>query len=707
MAVITEKHGPASAPINVREEVHLQPDGCPTTFDDSAALKVVVQDAREFAIYWEQQQWPLRCRESDILYQSPRMLSAWEGTQVTKANVSDYMVAEHVNSVDPQITQALFYDSPPFLLRPYAGTTQDTVRAKTALFQAVLQAIDFEKEVCLGLLDMEVQGTCVFKRGWQVKKRTIKKARRKRNAPKVEMPLGPAMTVNTVESDEFERVERKVEVHLPFFERKDVGRLLVDPHCKTGDIRDAKVVIEEDWVTFRDLDRLRDNPLYWEYGDDGRPLMEADEKTPKSKIPDRETLLSYFEPPNETPNLPVRTTEDVEGGATHQARAGWKRTTEDPTLQPLKIQERWDDEKVITVLQETLVIRNAENPEGKHPYYSANWWNIRNAWHGIGLGRLVGQKQRIRQGLMNGGLDILSLELQQPLLRSRGANAPSQNIRARLGGFVDVDGDPGKAFAKAPMPEIPPALLAVMQMAEAQGEGSSGANEILMQGNLPQKGRTSMGRSATGASAMVGASVSRLQGPVGRFIRQVFVPFLADMDEMINDHMPSSQIREIIGERMSEEYAKAMDLEEFLYAPLQYEVLAGAHLAAKKAMAQSLPLMIQLFENPVLLKQLQNIGWTIDVKELFDMMMDMSEWRNTSQVVRRLTKEERAMMMQNDPGTQKVKAAVAAEGQKHDNAMERQDQKDQNRLASNLIESSIDRATGEVLRSGDRAAMGF
>jgi hypothetical protein len=72
-----------------------------------------------------------------------------------------------------------------------------------------------------------------------------------------------------------------------------------------------------------------------------------------------------------------------------------------------------------------------------------------------------------------------------------------------------------------------------------------------------------------------------------------------------------------------------MDLDDFMNARLKYEVLAGAHLAAKKAMAQSLPFIIQIFENPHMLDSFNSTGWTIDIKELFDMLMEMSEWKNT------------------------------------------------------------------------------
>jgi hypothetical protein len=77
-------------------------------------------------------------RESDILYQSPRSIAQFENSATTRSNVSRFTVAKHVNALVPTMMSGMFYDSPPFILRPRPGTTQTTVRAKAALFRRCL-----------------------------------------------------------------------------------------------------------------------------------------------------------------------------------------------------------------------------------------------------------------------------------------------------------------------------------------------------------------------------------------------------------------------------------------------------------------------------------------------------------------------------------------------------------------------------------------
>ena len=107
---------PAARPI-AREEISFVPAG-PPEFDDDAALRLVLQDLYTYDTWDQAQNWEHQWREAAILYQSPRNVSAWEGATVTRANVVRFTVAKHVNSIAPQMWNGLFFDSPPFKLRP-------------------------------------------------------------------------------------------------------------------------------------------------------------------------------------------------------------------------------------------------------------------------------------------------------------------------------------------------------------------------------------------------------------------------------------------------------------------------------------------------------------------------------------------------------------------------------------------------------------
>ena len=84
----------------------------PAKYTDEAVLSIVVQDYMRASAWLEDRRWPLRWTESDILYQSPRMLSVFENSSVTRANVSRFSVAKQVNSLAPAIAGAIFLTTP-------------------------------------------------------------------------------------------------------------------------------------------------------------------------------------------------------------------------------------------------------------------------------------------------------------------------------------------------------------------------------------------------------------------------------------------------------------------------------------------------------------------------------------------------------------------------------------------------------------------
>jgi hypothetical protein len=106
----------------------------PAQFEDQAALNLCVKDAHRAEMWMGEKQWPLQWRETDILYQSPKIQQAWENGTTMQANVSKFTVAKHVNALVPTMMSGIFYDTPPFVLRPRPSTTEQTVRGKEACF---------------------------------------------------------------------------------------------------------------------------------------------------------------------------------------------------------------------------------------------------------------------------------------------------------------------------------------------------------------------------------------------------------------------------------------------------------------------------------------------------------------------------------------------------------------------------------------------
>jgi hypothetical protein len=663
-------------------------DAAPADYTLDADVLLVNRDERRAEAWLTERQWALAFRESDILYQSPKALQQWDGAQTARANVSRFTVAKSVNSLVPTCMAGIFYEMPPFVLRPTPAISQNTVRAKTALISALLNGIDFKAECETGIECQSLNGTGFWKWGYTRKKRIEKKFIRKKSPVRLDMPLSPKQAVvHTKESDEFEVQEIEVEEWLPFFEHCPIGTLGIDPGWRHANRPwRAKYVTHKLFLTYNDLNDLRNDESY--YSD-----APSEGGEPVSRIPDSETLKSWFMPQTES----ARAVSEIEASrvstvAVHHAERRDVDTTDDPLEQPLKVVERWDKTYVRTVVQDKYLIRKQKHGLGQIPFFSANWWNIQDSGYGLGMGRLIGSDQRIEQGTMNALIDMLSLWTNQMAVRLESANVPTQQIRSRLGGILTLSGtdDVRKGFAWLDGPKIPPELFTTIASVRQASESVSGADENFVQGQV--SGKQGAARSATGAGAIAAASATRVQGPVGRFVDNVFIPFLQKLDEMICEHMPMSQIRRIIGEELGDDFE--LDEDEFLNSSMKFDCLAGAHLAAKKAMAQSLPFMIPLLENPHLIQQLNQTGYTVDVKELFNMILEMSEWKNNRELIRKMTKEEFQMFQSFDPTLQKIKGDLIKQKQKHNDDGEDIDQKSKALMARDVVKHAIEGGEG-------------
>jgi hypothetical protein len=154
--------------------------------------------------------------------------------------------------------------------------------------------------------------------------------------------------------------------------------------------------------------------------------------------------------------------------------------------------------------------------------------------------------------------------------------------------------------------------------------------------------------------------------------------------------MNPSEIRKILGRELGDAFQ--LDTQNFYESDDTFECLAGAHLAAKKAMAQALPLMIQIFENAPLVQQLNAIGWIVDVKQLLDMFMEVSEWKNMRELIRPMTQKEMMMHQQSNPGMQKTQAQIATIGARHQAKTAEIDQTNEAKLAQDLLGKASDEA---------------
>lgn len=683
MALVEQLPGTSTTGLIKPEDVK-----SPWEVTDDAALKIVTRDA-EFTKSWIQSRYfNIRWVEVDVLYQSPPILKAWEGTNVPRSNLSKFTVATHVNAICSKLVGGMFYEDPPFNIQPRSATSNNVARSIEATEDYQLDQMNFQQEARYGFFSCLLNGTGIWKWGWKEYYETEVQYTQIDEPVTYQDSSGQTKEIPTQDSDRFRMDPVEKLVAHPYLENCDIRQVLVSPNCRVPDIRSAPFVIHEFPITYKDLMRKKDEVYY---DDNDNPIK-------RYNLPSEAEIRAWFTPPeamNEIstagPSVSTQNASNNPGFLSHAAPL-FQKTTEDPLEEPLQCLERWDKDKILTVLNGHRVIRNEKNPFNVVPFYSVNWWMIQDCFYGIGLGTALGGEQRLQQGFINAMADIGTLAANQPIIRARGANINTQQVRARLGGFIDVDGDPTKAMHPFELPKIQPELFELVAASEARTEDISGASGPLTMGTM--KGGHSqgqIGRSATGAGGLIQAATDRIGGLVEDFNRQVFEPWLWKMYDLNCQFLPPKVYREILDENLDKELHAT--IKEFLNGKKgikTFTVLAGSHLAARQQLAQAMPLLMQYFSQPALAEQMADISQTyIDMSELLHMLVDVSGARNSYySIVKPLTPE----MIQ-----QRAAAKAAAGQQALQQKMTLQNQKAQDKSAQSEQEWT-QRASGDIIR---------
>lgn len=661
-------------------------------FKDTAAVKLVIDDAQAADNYINIQQWSNGWTMADLLYQSPATQSAFDGGNIGSASVPKYTVSNHISSIVPKIMGGIFYEDPPFLLRPRPAVTQEVVRAKTAIFSAQLSAMRFEEEVERTLEQAALLGTGIMKYGYIEHTKKMRRYKRKGERQGIEQPDGTIKMIDTPDSDDYEVSFYNKKISHPWLKYCDIRTVLVNPGCRVGDIRQAGWVVYRDYATYADLDRLRDVEGYM--------------------IPEESVLRQIFlnKPSTGVDNITMTLPENMLGYLQHSLPRSYK-TSADPNKTPIEILERWDGERVIVVLSfdgHNILIRNEVNPYGHIPFYSFNWRNIPDCFYGQGLGLLIGSEQIVEQGVTNLALDLLAYGLQPTAVRKKGFNTLTQDIRWRQGGIIDVEEDVDKAFKFLQMPPVPGEAWTFIQQAQSSAAATSGANEQVIQGAGAAGVKTTGMRSGTGAAAVIQANASRLDGPTGRFVRQLFEPWLYQMDELNNLLLPTPVMRDMLGDELGEPYL--VDHIDFRSANIEYEVLAGAKLGAKKEMAQALPFVIQLLNNPTFVANANDAGYQFDAPAIFKAFTDAAGWKFSQNFLRKMSPEEKQKHDANSPAAMQQAQAKSAQEQqlakfKQEQVLE--NQKQLGKAGNEAYRAAIEKATEPELMNGQAGNVGF
>jgi hypothetical protein len=668
-------------------ETDFKVDGTAKTISDDVIQ--VVDFVKEADDYITKNLWKSGIKESDLLYQSPQPFTTYSNSFILEPNVRRFVIARDVNSIVPQFYKGLLYEEPCFMLRPTGGATQEVAGLKRDIMTSFLRKTKFNREVKLGMEQQVLMGTGI----WQYGISCVEEVQEHRISKLTSIEGSDT----PLYSDKEPTIEKKtVERYYPTFESIGIDKIFVDPKLAIPDISEACEVAKQKFLNYYDILELRKDDSYTglNYKEDGSPLTEED-------------IKDWFAPGGEGGKVQISSAaQAMQGSGVVMHAANPAETTANPLMAKLELLEYWNKVETKSIFNRKHCIRKMDNPWKIVPFLSANYWNVRENFWGIGVGLIAGGDQRVQAGTVGAALKLLTFKVNAPYMRNADANPPSQTIQTGLGRVLSV-ADVTKAYKLMETPDVPDSLWTSLSESRAASESSTGADQMLVGGSTAGP-RTSMGRTAGGASILAGASATRLDGPLDNFIDQVFIPWLYILDKMIMKYVSDQQIIEILGKKRGKNLI--VDMQAYHDYEADYDVLAGAKLAARAAMAQSLILIFQLLNNPQIQQNTADInGEIIDFKPLIRVLFEVSQWGSgiENDIFKPMSAAQKQQHDSKNPNAQKLQQTMAVNQQKFAQKQQLNDQESDNRIKESITRDAFKSASLGEAETGVANPGGF
>src|SRR6267142_1226341 len=655
---------------------------------DDLALALVIQDCQRAEKFVMARLWLSEWRIAKALYEAAVKQEYWRDTLVPRASNAYPLVAQHVRAILDQTMSALFPENPPFAIDPTEGTPRQVARGWESIVGYQLRQVGFKAQLRLISKDGLIFGTGIGKYGWEKFPRKKRIYRRAQSPAKIPGVKGlPDQTLHTTESDELEELEFEEMVSRPFFTRCEINHVLVSPGLRQPDIRRAGYVEYRDYMTIRDLNKLRDFEGY--------------------NIPTETELKQLAAPPAEqAPSSVVESETTAFPAQGHRALPRYLDESEDPMDHKLEVLERWSNDTVIVALQRKKIIRNENNELGEIPFLSCFWDDIPGTFYAFGIPRRIGSVQTHIQGLRNLRLDDINLNLQNVWLEKQGTNLTGQPIRMYPGARHKVTDPEGiKPLIKQP-------VLAEAYREEsvltADAEKTTGAQEQTVQGAMPERGRSSMGRTATGAGIIGGASSGRIQSYVDCIVDQVFIPFLYALLHMDRRFLEPKLIRQIVGptlwEAMDADHDGDLLVDMCNATDIKFVMSAGVSIAARQKMAASLPLQMQMFSTPAFQQGLSESIYKVNWLEMARRDEQATGWKSQEDIFIPLTPEDIQSRAAQNPEVLKAQATQQRIAQLHKQNKDLSQQEHQQKMSQIDAKGLANAGETIITRSIERAA---
>ena len=633
LIALTYTDGRAPGATDYESEAHKPPDRtdkadikpAPSKWTDIFALRVVLADFNKFSRF-RMQQWDQRWTDNDRILHANVEQRVWEGTSVPRASIGVKLEQQQLESLIPYLHEGIF-SSPDgiwFDLFPRPTTPPDAAIAGREFLAMQMDQANVEGEFQNVFRSLGHHGTGAVKVSWC--KKRYDRAEWKPETVANPNGYGGRRTMQRHPYTEYQSYPEARYISL-----RD---LYVDSSLKVPDIQKAQAVIERGLVAYDELLRM----------------AEADKDF---KIPSKEELQRYLADKGSPKSAPADTERRQSLSEAGQTEIHMQGTT-DPARARFEILEYWSQDRLVMALERKWTVCNKKNPYGFIPYFSCNFQDVLDSFYGKGLAEILEHEQLLQQGLINSHLDEVSLNIHSALACQTGGVTNKTELRPKPGQTVFTNGEPSRVLMEIKRSMVTQDWFVALQQSQMRAQQYTGLSDIITQG-APGVA-SSVTRTARGVSALAGAAHNRIQYVIERIENRLVVPMIAAFIKLDQLFLDPQTLVPVMGPTGAE---ALFDPLAIVNHEFRVELRAGSKMAAKSAMQQTLPIVLQTVMAAI--EPMRQQGMKTNIPAIIRDMLEAYGWRNRNDWFAQMSPEEMQAMQQEQQGPEVQKQQFKAE----------------------------------------------
>lgn len=586
-------------------------------WDESVALKRVKQNFDTAESYRRiSHDW--RWKNADELYLGWVQQRYWEGTKLPRSTMSVYLTLEHIESMLPRVINSLFGETYWFDSRPFPVTSMQESRAIQELILAQARSANngtgIREVIRRAAKSALLYGNGIFYLGWHRGKERHIITVDELTPITQKISLG-GFTFNAPTGRTNRTVKhlpQEVEINEPLLEYVPLRDFYIDPNTPSPFPWEASYCIRRKLVPISKLLQLKG--------------------TPDISIPDKALLLALAENKQSTAGDEGVLYGEAMREASYNRLNDYSVSGEDKRVEIL---EYWTNDRLVWLLGRKWIAYNVENPYDSIPFHNIFYVDVLDRFYSLAMSDVLEPEQRLQQSIINARVDELSLAIHPPIVKRRGIPIPLSQLRRRPGLVTEVD-NPKEDLIPAEIPNVTVNAFTEVAASEARAQRRDGITELATMGTTGQG--SSINRTATGIQTLASASFSRIGYFIENLQENCLTPMLDRWLLLNKKFNTQADVVKILG---TEGQLIELNASSLIRAQIRFEMRASSKANSKATMLEVLPLIIQTFANPSMLAQLQAMGKTVNIEELYNMILDATGYRpHKSSLIRQLTPQE-------------------------------------------------------------------